>query len=140
MSTAESKNDEKKVNLRDLDDVACSNVVISRQIKRLIRKFPSMKSIAMDCWVHGGHYTKFEMTHDKFKWFIDDSYTNTKGLKVLTSDNEDLLDEELNKLLVYTHRAMCDNKDGVDLIDTPEDLLAFAETKLQEMLKDTSAN
>ena len=31
---------------------------------------------------------------------------------------------------------MCDSQNGIDLVDTPEDLLAFAETKLQEMLRE----
>jgi hypothetical protein len=34
---------------------------------------------------------------------------------------------------------MCDAQNGVDLSDTPEDILAYAETKLQEMLHDDTA-
>lgn len=134
---AKKESTEKKVSLRDLDDIACSNVVVTRQIRRLVAKFPSMKETAVDCWVHGGHYTKFELTNaNKLRWYSDKNSPCIK--KVLYATDEDLTKEELNKLLVATHRDMCDNKEGVDLIDTPEDLLAFAESKLQEMLKDSN--
>lgn len=120
---------EKKINLRDLDDTACTNIVVSRQIRRFIRKFPSAKDLAMDCWIHGGHYTRFESKGDKFIWYTD------KNDKLLSTDDS-LTKEELNKLIVTTHRAMCDSQNGVDLVDTPEDLLVYAETKLQELLKE----
>lgn len=138
MSTVAKNKEDKKVSLRDLDDVACSNVVVTRQIRRLVAKFHSMKETAIDCWVHGGHYTKFELTNsNKLRWHCDKNVPCAK--KVIYATDDELTKEELNKLLVSTHRDMCDNKEGVDLIDTPEDLLAFAETKLQEMLKDSAA-
>ena len=31
---------------------------------------------------------------------------------------------------------MCDMQNGVDISDTPEELLAYAESKLKEMLQD----
>ena len=62
---------EKKINLRDLDDMACSNVVVARQIKRMIKKQPSMDDIAVDCWVHGGHYTRFKYKGGKFIWNVE---------------------------------------------------------------------
>jgi hypothetical protein len=31
---------------------------------------------------------------------------------------------------------MCDSQNCIDLVESPEDLLAFAETKLQEMLRE----
>ena len=127
-----------KVTLRDLDDTACSNVVVTRQIRRMIRKFPTMKDMAIDCWVCGGHYIRFEDKGDKFKWYCDKNSQHVKGRESIRSDSDYLTKEELNKLIVSTHRAMCDNKEGVDLIDTPEDLLAYAEQKLQEMLKDSA--
>lgn len=140
MSTTEIKKDEKKINLRELSDVDCSNVVVSRQIRRMARKFPSMCELTMDCWSHGGHYVKFLLTdNDVMKWECCKDGPVTDGCQTLFATNEDLTSDELNKLLVYTYRTMCDNKDGVDIIDTPEDLLAFAETKLQEMLKDEEA-
>ena len=137
MSTTVEK-DMTKVTLRDLDDIACSNVVVTRQIRKMIRKFPTMKSLSIDCWVCGGHYIRFEDMGDKFKWYCDKNCNHIKGWETIKSDRDDLYKEDLNKLLVATHRAMCDNQEGVDLIDTPEDLLAFAEQKLQEMLKDSA--
>ena len=44
----ESKQTDNKINLRDLDDTACTNVVCARQIKKMIRKFPSMSEIRPD--------------------------------------------------------------------------------------------
>jgi len=127
---------EKKINLRELDDVACSNIVVSRQIKRFINKFPSMNELAMDCWVHGGHYTKFLFKGGKFIWECENGAHHANGCECVTDDSDVLSNEELNKLIVFTHRAMCDSQNSVDLVDTPEDLLAFAETKLQEMLRE----
>ena len=56
---SENTNAKQKINLRDLDDVSCSNIVVSRQIRHLVRKNQSFGDIAIDCWVHGGHYTRF---------------------------------------------------------------------------------
>jgi hypothetical protein len=127
---------EKKINLRDLDDVACSNVVVARQIKRMIKKFPSMDDMPVDCWVHSGHYTRFKYKGGKFVWSVEGSAPCIKGCESITDDS-DLLDKyELNRLIVSTYREMCDSQSGIDLVDTPEDLLAFAETKLQEMLRE----
>lgn len=134
--TASKEATEKKINLRDLDDVACTNVVCARQIRRMIRKFSSMSDMAIDCWVHGGHYTRFKYKGDKFIWVADPAGPCVSGCDTLT-DVDDVLDKyELNKLITSTFRDMCDSQDCVDLVDTPEDLLAFAETKLQEMLKE----
>ena len=127
---------EKKINLRDLDDMACSNVVVARQIKRMIKKSPSMDDMAMDCWVHGGHYTRFKYKGGKFIWCIEGSEPCVKGCETITDDCDYLYKDELNKLIVSTYRTMCDSQNGIDLVDTPEDLLAFAETKLQEMLRE----
>lgn len=124
---------EAKINLRDLDDTACTNVVVSRQIRRFIRKFPSAKDFTIDCWAHGGHYTRFESKDDKFIWYTD------KNDKLVSTDDS-LTKEELNKLIVFTYQAMCDSQSEVDLIDTPEDLLAYAETKLQELLKEENTD
>ena len=135
MVTATKKEDtENKTNMRDLDDTACTNVVVTRQIRRLISKFPSMNEIAIDCWTHGNHYVKFKLTNgnNKFKW-----YTDTKE-SVCATDGT-LYKDELNKLLVSTYRTMCENKEGVDISDTPEELLAYAESKLQELLKESVA-
>lgn len=127
---------EKKINLRDLDDTACSNVVVARQIKRMIRKFPSMDNLAMDCWVHGGHYTRFKFKGGKFVWGVEGKEPYLSGCETITDDSEELDKYELNKLIVSTYRAMCDSQNCIDFVDTPEDLLAFAETKLQEMLRE----
>lgn len=134
--TVKKEATEKKINLRDLDDTACSNVVVARQIKRMIRKFPSMDDMAVDCWVHGGHYTRFKYKGGRFVWSVEGSAPCIKGCETITDDSDVLDKEELNKLIVFTHRAMCDSQNGIDLVDTPEDLLAFAETKLQEMLRE----
>ena len=95
-----------------------------------------MKEMAMDCWTHGGHYTKFEFKGGRFYWSVAKGDPCVKGFETVADDSDELDKEELNKLIVFTHRAMCDSKDGVDIVDTPEDLLAFAETKLQEMIRD----
>lgn len=134
--TAKKEATEKKINLRDLDDTACTNVVCARQIKRMIRKFPSMDDLTMDCWVHGGHYTKFKFKGGRFIWYVDSSGAFISGCESLKDDSDSLDKYELNKLITSTYRAMCDSQNCVDLVDTPEDLLAFAETKLQEMLKE----
>ncbi len=131
-----SKQAEKKINLRDLDDTACTNVVCGRQIKRMIRKFPSMDDIAIDCWVHDGHYTRFKFKNGKFHWSVEDKAPCIKGFETITDDCEDLYKDELNKLIVHTYHTMCDIQNGVDIVDTPEDLLAYAESKLQEMLRE----
>ena len=125
-----------KINLRNLDDVQCSNVVVSRQIRRLIRKFPHLRESFLDCWIHGGHDTKFEYCGPKFIWHCEPKDPHLKGAETLSSDDEFLTDDELNKLIVFTYQAMCDTLNGVDLTDTPEDLLAYAEQKLQEMISD----
>lgn len=122
--------------LRNLDDVSCSNVVVSRQIKKLIKKFPSFKTTAIDCWIHDGHYTKFEFTNGKFVWTCDVNKKHPEDV-VVTSDSDHLNKDELNKLIVFTFKAMCESKDDLEIIDTPEDLLAYAEIKLKEMLKDS---
>ena len=127
---------EKKINLRDLDDMACSNVVVARQIKRMIKKSPSMDDMAMDCWVHGGHYTRFKYKGGKFIWRVEGSEQCIKGCEKITDACDYIYKDELNKLIVSTYRTMCDSQNGIDLVDTPEDLLAFAETKLQEMLRE----
>lgn len=136
MSTAGERKEEKKINLRDLDDVACSNIVLSRQIRHLVRKNQSFSDIAIDCWVHGGHYTRFKCKNDKFHWYSEDGEPHEESLQEINHKTDCLYNDEWNKLLVFTHRAMCDSLNGVDLVDTPEDLLAFAETKLQEMLRE----
>lgn len=126
---------DKKINLRDLDDVACTSVVCARQIKRTIKKYPAMNDITVDCWVHDGHYTRFKFKGGKFIW-ESDGKTYRKGCETLTDDSDVLYKEELNKLIVSTYRTICESQDCIDLVDTPEDLLAFAETKLQDMLRE----
>lgn len=121
---------EVKIKLHELDDVACANVIVSRQIKRMVKKFPSMEEISIDCHAHDGHYKKFKYDNGNFIW------TNTNN-KQLTPNEESLDYNYLNKLLVYTYRTMCDMQNGVDISDTPEELLAYAESKLQEMLQDS---
>lgn len=133
---AKKESADKKINLRELDDTACTNVVCGRQIKRMIKKFPSMDDMAIDCWVHGGHYTRFKFKGGKFIWEVEGKDPCLPGCEKLTDDSDVLDKYELNKLIVFTHRAMCDSQSGIDLVDTPEDLLAFAETKLQEMLRE----
>lgn len=124
----------KKINLRELDDIACSNVIVSRQIKRLVNKFPSMKSVSIDCWTHGRHYELFECKNDKFIWSAkkgdSDEYIKTP------IDSEELFDSEMNKLIVTTYRTMCDSQTDESLLVTTEELLAYAESKLQELLHD----
>lgn len=125
-----------KINLRELGDIDCSNVVVSRQIRHLIRKNPSFSDIAIDCWVHGGCYTRFKCKNDKFYWYSEEGDPHMDGLECIDSKTDCLYNDEFNKLIVFTHRAMHDALNGVDIEDTPEDLLAFAESRLQEMLKD----
>lgn len=131
---SENTNAKQKINLRDLDDVACSNVVVSRQIRHLIKKNPSFSDIAIDCWIHGGHYTRFKCKNDKFYWYSENNEPHLECLECIDNNTDCLYNDEWNKLIVFTHRSMCESLNGVDVEDTPEDLLAFAESKLQELL------
>lgn len=137
---SENTNAKQKINLRDLDDVSCSNIVVSRQIRHLVRKNQSFSDIAIDCWVHGGHYTRFKSKNEKFSWYCEDGEPYEEGLQKIDNKTDCLYNDEWNKLLVFTHRSMCDSLNGVDIEDTPEDLLAFAESKLQEMLSDNESD
>lgn len=130
------ENKENKINLRDLDDISCSNVVISRQIKRMIRKFPSMNKLSISCWIHGGHYTLFQYKGDRFVWSTDPNSKCIKGCESLTDKSDEIDKWELNKLVAFTYKAMIDSQSNVDLVDTPEDLLAYADTKLQEIIRE----
>lgn len=113
--------------LRTLDDTDCSNVVVSRQIRRFIKKSPSFKEMPMVCYIHGAKFIWSGFTYDK----------SHKPITV-TSDDECLNKDELNKLIVSTFQTMCDLNNCEDIVDTPEDLLEYAEMKLREMLNDES--
>lgn len=126
---------DKKINLRDLDDISCTIVVCGRQIRKMIKKFPSMDDITIDCWVYSGHYTQFKLKNNKFTWIADPCDKCKPGCEIINEDS-DIDKEELHKLIVFTYHSMCDSQNGVDLSDTPEDMLAFAESKLQELLRD----
>ena len=39
-----------------------------------------------------------------------------------------------DKLIRFTYQTMCDSMNSIDLTDTPEDLLSYAEQKLQELI------
>lgn len=129
---------DKNINLRSLDDETCSIFVVARQIRKMINKFPSLADTEMDCWLRQGHYTRFQCKGDKFIWYANTADKFMPDCEKLTHDNETLYKDELNKLMVSTFRDMCDSQNSVDLADTPEDLLAFAEEKLKEMLKEES--
>lgn len=121
-----------KINLRELDDTDCTNVVVTRQIKKFLRKFPSFKTTPIDCWTHNHHYINFKLKGDKFIW---ESAPDKYGCKTfVTSASECLNKYELNKLIVFTWNQMCEMNNSEDISDTAEDLLAYAETKLREML------
>jgi hypothetical protein len=126
---------DKNINLRSLDDEACSIFVVARQIRKMINKFPALADTAVDCRIRQGHYTRFQCKDDKFIWHANTDDKFMPGCEKLTHDCEILYKDELNKLLVTTFRDMCDSQNGVDLADTPEDILAYAESVLQEMLK-----
>lgn len=127
----------KKINLRELDDVACSNVVVSRQIRRMIKKVPSYSDLSMSCHVRGTHYTHFKFEDEKFIW-NGSVYDKRYGKPTITSDDcGDLDKSDINKLLKFTFSAMCENN-SIEITDTPEDLLALAESKLQELLNSES--
>ena len=135
---SENTNVKQKVNLRDLDDVACSNVVVSRQIRHLVRKNQLLSDISIDCWIHNGHYTRFKCKNEALSWYCEDREPHEEGLQKIDRSTDCLYNDEWNKLLVSTYRSMCDSLSGVDVEDTPEDLLVLAESKLQEMLSDES--
>lgn len=118
-----------KINLRELNDTDCTSVVVGRQIARMIKRFPFMKTCSISCFAKNKNFTNFLVGDHIFIWKSDDG-------DVITSKDDDVDHDDLNKLLVYTFRSMCDAQNGVDLSDTPEDILAYAETKLQEMLHD----
>lgn len=138
MSTVNEKKEEKRINLRDLDDVACSNIVVSRQIRHLIKKHPSFSDIAIDCWVHGGHYTRFKCKNGRFYWYSENNEPHKEGLARLDDKTTCLYNDEWNKLIIFTHSAMCESMRDADIEDTPEDLLVLAESKLQELLSSES--
>ena len=121
-----------KISLRNLDDVDCANIVVPRQIRKLIRKFPSLSQTEVDCWISLGNAIQFINKNDKLLWKIKDT--------LLSQEDEDLSRYELNKLLVFTFRAMCEMNEEDDLSDSPEDLLAYAEMRLKELLADEGAN
>ena len=122
-----------KINLRDLDDVSCSNVVVSRQIRRMIKKVPSYSDLSMSCHVCGAHYTHFKFENETFIW-TGNVYDKRYGKPTITSDDCGNLDkDDINKLIKFTFSAMCENN-SIEITDTPEDLLALAESKLQELL------
>lgn len=123
--------------LRTLDDTDCSNVIVSRQIRRFVKKSPSFKEMPMICYIHGAKFDLFKLNGDKFIW---SGFTYDKSHKpiTVTSDDECLNKDELNKLIVSTFQTMCDLNNCEDIVDTPEDLLEYAEMKLREMLNDES--
>lgn len=122
--------------LRTLDDTDCTNVVVSRQIRKFIRKFPSFKDMPMTCYTHGAQFDTFKLAGDKFIWSgrMHDCFNN-QYISVASTD-EDICNDELNRLIVSTFRTMCELNSDEDISDTPEDLLEYAEMKLQEMLND----
>lgn len=129
----DSKYTEKQF-MRTLDDTQCSNIIIAKNIRRLVGKFPNMKKIAIDCWVHDGHYTEFELQGSNLVWRHDKNRKCTNGLPTVNHTNENLSTDEINKLIRFTYQTMCDSMNSIDLTDTPEDLLSYAEQKLQELI------
>lgn len=124
------------LSLRRLDDTDCSNIVMSRRLRRLAKKFPSLSELSIDCWTHGGHYTTFKMKNNMPTWICNIKEVHYPSEVTVQLDSESLDKEELNKLLVFTYRTMCDNQDSIDLLETPEDILNFAEQKLKRLLSD----
>lgn len=120
--------------MRTLDDTQCSNIIIAKNIRKLVNKFPNMKAITMDCWVHDGHYTEFELQGANLVWHHDKNRKCVNGLPTVNHTNENLSSDEINKLIRFTYQTMCDSMNSIDLIDTPEDLLNYAEQKLQELI------
>ena len=78
LSMKDSKFTEKQF-MRTLDDTQCSNIIIAKNIRRLVGKFPNMKKIAIDCWVHDGHYTEFELQGSNLVWRHDKNRKCTNG-------------------------------------------------------------
>jgi hypothetical protein len=126
---------EKKVDVRKLDDVDCSNIAVSHQIKRMVNKFPSMRNLSINCYAYGTHYTNFKFENNVFTW-TGDVYDVLRGRKVVSTDDADsLLDKDsMNKLINDTFNTMLDSVNETDLVYTPEELLAFAEEKLKALL------
>lgn len=125
--------------LRAMNDTDCSNVVISRQIRRFIKKVQSFKEIPITCYIHGAKFTSFKFSNDKFIW-AGRTYGKNQHDITVTSEDESLNSDELNKLIITTFQTMCDMNSSEDLSDTPEDLLAYAESKLKEFLMDEVSN
>lgn len=122
--------------LRTLDDIDCSNVIVSRQIRKFIKKNPSFKETPITCYVCGTKFDLFKLAGDKFIW---SGYTHDKRNRkqiTVSSDDDCLGKFELNKLIINTFHTMCDMTNSEDIIETPEDLLEYAEMKLREMLSD----
>ena len=129
-----------KVNLRDLDDISCANVVMSRQIRHLVRKSPSLGDISIDCWVHDGHYTRFKCHGEELSWYCEDGEPCKEDLKKIGSNTDCFYKDEWNKLLAFTFQTMCESLNGLCVEDTPADLLSIAESKLQQLLHDSDSD
>ena len=69
-------------NLSKLSDAECTNVLTTKNMYRLIKKYSNLSSTDIDCWTHGKHYVKFDLENNKFKW------TDSKGGFILNSSDE----------------------------------------------------
>ena len=120
--------------LRKLNDLTCSIVVNTRSIKKMLKKYPNLENMSMECWTVGGPYVQFKVKNHKFTWVTGEG--DVIVMDSIINDEDNPIDwESLNKLLVWTYRTMCDSMgDNFEFIDSPEDLLSFAEARLKQML------
>ena len=113
------------------DELTKANTTVLKQILRLKRKSPKiLSSTKLNCCVQEAIYNRVYWEDGMLKW------GSSASPIVLTYYDEFLNLHELNKLLVYTYRAMCEAANPDLLNDSPEDLLEFAEEKLKKLLKE----
>lgn len=120
--------------LRKLSDLTCSIVVNTRNIKKMLKKYPNLEDMPIECWIPNGPYVRFKFKGHRLTWINDCGKSIT--IDSVLNDEDSTIDwASLNKLLVWTYRTMCESMDNsFEFIDSPEDLLSFAETKLKQML------
>lgn len=130
-------------NIRELDDLNCTNYITTKCIKKLVKKHSSLKTKVSNCFINGTQYIMVDVPKYNFIWFTDgeSGFVKRYNKSKLVDDikREWLEPEELNRLIVNTYRHLCDSLgDDIDLADTPEDILAYAEQQLQNLLSTDS--
>lgn len=133
-------NEIKNESIQKLNDEQRTIFMVTKQIKHFVKRFSDVRNIRINCWVNGGHYTRFKCdeTLTKFSWLVD---LNEKfKCDEITLETENITDLDFNKLLVTTFRTMCASLDEQkDVLSSPEDILEYAEQKLKELISEETS-